>query len=235
MKGIRREEILYTNVNIHTSNMKKYKHKATGCIAIRTEGHLNYIVTGPTLSFNAPSSIIESGDDWEEVKGSETPKVETHAKRHDGVVFELRDIVRGQVASNLWEEGPILSFEWIHPTVYGLKLAAQVGIYKIDIDNLQKAITTTADGVSIFDATKPVFAVDKRFWSTFLCVASVAKNISGDGLYFSTKEARLDYIARNRPLLSLEDIHDNAHLSVSEAYNLTIKAKEKLKANDSNL
>lgn len=224
--------------------MRKYKHKATGCIAIKSEGHLNYVVTGPTMSFNAPSGIIESGDDWEEVKeeGKSTyyylhPGNIKATRSNDGTVFQLRDIVRGQIASNVWEEGPILSFEW-EEAAYDVRLMAQVGVYKVALEHLEKPVHITTDGVCLYNKSYVIYALNKQSWG--ICEGKIGELNLTDNSYqtwrtFSTKEARLDYIAENKPLFCVEDIYDSVHLSALEAGNLIIKAKEKLKANDSNL
>lgn len=217
--------------------MKKFKHKETDYVAIKSQNSLNYAVTGPSICFNLPSNIVETGSDWVEIKeklaSSLNPDSMQATRISDGRIFTLRDMVRGQIASNVWVEGPILSFEW-EEAAYDVRLMAQVGVHKIALEHLEKAILTTTDGVSIFDADTVVHCILGTGWipsSNRVGFYLIRK----DRKFFSTKEARLDYIARNKPLFSLEDIYDSAHLSVLEAGNLIIKAKEKLKENDSNL
>jgi hypothetical protein len=220
------------------SNMKKYKHKITGCTVINTNPGTNYIGTGPTLSFNIPALIVESGNDWEEQKEEDSgyylaPGGTKATRSSDNAIFHIRDIVRGQVSSNTFETGPIMSFVW--GDVYCRNnLFAQIGIYKIDLNDLEKVKYITEDGVFIFEEETVVHSVYLSNWLTSSNIVTIYAK-SGNRKIFSTKEARLNYIARNKPILSLNDMHEEIHLSALEAHKLIVKVKEKLKADDSNL
>lgn len=216
----------------------KYKHKKTGCeVSPSNDGIYYRTPQGPVL---LPKNMVEDTSDWEVV---EEPAAyvrlgDTKAIRlSDNMEFSLRDVVRTFAGAYDEEEimHPILSFEWIKVGNRSV-LTAQVGIYKVDLDRLEKAILTTADGVHVFDPSQIVYSIS-TIWIASHMQARAVQWFLPENMkrIFSTKEARLEYMAMNKPVLTLAEIEEPSAIMHSKWIDMKIKAKEKLKRNDSNL
>lgn len=223
------------------SNMK-YKHKKTGIIF---ENNLRipngrYPYVSEDAKHTLPSWVIEDSNDWEKVE--EAPRYKTLSNNMamrvvDGVEFSLRETVRAFAGAYDEEEviGQILFFEWVGSS-QGLILAAQVGKYKIDLNGLEKSILVTGDGMPVFDPKKVVYYVNTQWGVSNMYSKDVVKFLPDNmKRVFSTKEARLEYMAMNKPILTLAEIEDPGTIMRSKWIEIKIKAKEKLKQNDSSL
>lgn len=113
---------------------------------------------------------------------------------------------------------------------------------------IKEPLFTTDDGVPIYDNKQTVYCVSTASWTTSpytagqTCGPNVASKQYG-WKYFSTKEARLEFIVQNKPVLTFRELKEmiekdthgwNTYIStlmdkVSE------KIVEKLKQNDSHL
>lgn len=150
----------------------KYKHKATGLIVESVKSspkeEVFFFAKGYNFQYQIPASIVESGDDWEEI-----------------------------------EEEPLL---------------------------------VTEDKVEIFDKQQELHAVNINNW-----LVSPTK-IGGWGdptggkeygwIFFSTKAARLDYIANHRAMFSCDEVRLFRYHTCAEVLEI---AKKKLRENDSDL
>lgn len=223
------------------SNMK-YKHKRTGIIFendLRLPNE-RYPYVSEDTKYTLPSWVIEDSNDWEKIE--EEPKYKLFSaniahRLSDGMQFNLRETVRAFAGAYDEEEviGQILSFEWIG-SAQGLILAAQVGKYKIDLNRLEKPVLITGDGIPVFDPNQVVYAVNSQ-WGVSNLYAKDAQKFLPENMkrIFSTKEARLEYMVMNKPILTLAEIEEPSAIMRSKWIEIKIKVKEKLKQNDSNL
>lgn len=68
----------------------------------------------------------------------------------------------------------------------------------------KKPLMVTENGVSVYDAIQLIYGLDIKEWNKYNCVQYMA-NIKNHK-WFSTSEARADYIVMNKPVLSLQEI-----------------------------
>lgn len=212
----------------------KYVHKRTGVLVELVELNCSTKFyrpeTGVTNHECVPIWIVENSTDWVQVKEEPKYKMVGNFKAlrvSDGVEFNLRDVVRQVHGGDT--TGPILAFEWVKLGGTDL-LVAQVGIYKLTLDNIEKAMLVTEDGVAVFDTSTTIYWLHKILLA--YGEGLVKYYDPGDRyLVFSTKEARLHYMAIHKPILSVLEANDAKSKNIS----LVIAAKEKLRANDSNL
>lgn len=220
----------------------KYRHKKSGIIFENNPRIPNerYPYVSEDAKHTLPSWVIEDSNDWEKV--GEAPRYKTLSNNMavrvvDGVEFSLRETVRAFAGAYDEEEviGQILSFEWI-TSAQGLILTAQVGKYKVDLNRLEKSVLITGDGIPVFYPEYIVYTVSPN-WCTSHMQARAAEKFLPENMkrVFSTKEARLEYMAMNKPILTLAEIEEPSTIMRSKWTEMKIKAKEKLKANDSNL
>lgn len=113
-----------------------------------------------------------------------------------------------------------------------------------DWEEMKEPVFITEDGVAFHSSDVHVYAVHIRNWTSFrvkILSTSFFQNANHYGWkYFSTEEARLDYIVNHRPCLNFIDIRNALSIygmsPTSSIYRIIEEAiKEKLKANDSNL
>lgn len=101
---------------------------------------------------------------------------------------------------------------------------------------VEEPLLITEDGVVIFDRHQVLYAVNISNWIACSTKVSAWGDITGGKEYswkfFSTKEARLNYMASTENLFTIAEVVGLRYHTHSEVLE---KAKKKLKANDSNL
>lgn len=116
-----------------------------------------------------------------------------------------------------------------------------------DWERIEEPLLVTEDRVDIFDKKQDLYAINITNW--IVCTTMIAAWAIPDGgrevgwRFFSTKEARLQYMVENKAVLTLAEIKsrlveygmDKGHSTVAIRAKLTEVTREKLKANDSNL
>lgn len=220
----------------------KYKHKETGIeVELMESNGISFYRPNIGLivvSQQIPTWVVENGNDWGKVEDDPKYKMlgtNMAMRASDGVEFSLRETVRTFIGAYDEEEvvGQILSFEWLKlPNI----LTAQVGKYKIDLNRLEKSILVTGDGIPVFDPKQVVYYVNTQ-WGVSNMYSKDAAKFLPDNMkrVFSTKEARLEYMAMNKLILTLAEIEEPSTIMRSKWIEIKIKAKEKLKQNDSSL
>lgn len=210
----------------------KYRNKITGDIVEPAAG-LHY--TNEYGAIRIPKNIVEQGNDWEKIEDKPKNYTVSNGKavctNCNGVEFKLRDIVHAETFPHSYRGEAILSFyereltdKWV--------LIAQLPGDDINVDVLKKALFTTVDGVHVFDENTPLYMVSDSGKTT----ANAARAWDAYGKpwkCFSSKEARLTYMSMHIPVLTVKEIFDIAKSHRDSE--LIIRAKDKLKANDSNL
>lgn len=170
-----------------------------------------------------PKDIVEGSNDWEEIK--EEPVVEKEERIFRELVFNLLCTI---------EE---------YTSVYG-RVTEYLNTLVMESKEQpkEKPLLVTEDGVSIYDEEQLLWSLREHDWfkTEMFCKFPVKGKLDNpirwkEFKWFSTEQARQDYIILNKPVLSLSDIqgvlskcHIILHRSTQEAIDTLVKSKLKI-------
>lgn len=211
--------------------MTKYKHKVSGDIAIRhdvSDDVHHYHIKSDNSHYNVPAYLIEENKDWE-LMGEPIRKWRWHITQREvydskGHLYRLRDLVESPETG---EASPILSFieEYSHDK-NEIILAAQVGIWRVDVNDLRPLVMTTEDKVNIFNPLHTMWAVDS-FGKAYHTLAYIARAYKAQK-WWSSREVIIEHMTFNLPIVTLAEIAKMALISSINYSRIKELIKEKL-------
>lgn len=178
--------------------MKKYKNKLTGDIV---EHYLGYAYRDEE-GYILPFKYIKDSSDWEEVKQALYTTYDgvdrfEYQKEHwvvnDEYAYYL-EIVEG----HLGMLSPKSTYK-----IFSTKEAADEYVKSV-----RKPLFLSADGVKIYKGDSYVRVNNYSDFCLVTGFVAEGAQDSYNGLKFSTEEAAKDYILRNKPCLSLQNLLD---------------------------
>lgn len=192
--------------------MKKYKHKQTGQVVTKGKDGLYHSKHG---GYTLQRWIFENSNDWEEVKGFGDVITSFNLGEPLFTTVDGLKIYRGQDVTLYIIDGE--GYKTVDVENFNEEDAKVAERYKCFANkiflaeqiekNKIKPILITNDGKRIYEESEKIYAVlAKANWAQEKIPACNATYRNEDWKYFSTPEARINYIKQNKPTISIADI-----------------------------